>query len=604
MQTETRSIHTFQEGEIFDSRYRLVKRAGSGGFADVWKAEDTLRKNKVVALKIYTRLDEEGIKAMSEEYNETEDIQNPNLLTGNHFAAVGNIPYMEMRYCDGGSLASRVGNMDNDELRHMLRDVCTGLSYLHAEGMVHQDIKPENILFDTKHNTYLLADFGISSKTRTRLSKSAKFSDRVYSRTSEYAPPEKFSGNMVGIEPDTKGDIFSLGMTLFELATGILPFTPPMATGREMLYSQGRLQLDYSQIQDPQLRRIVEQCTKYRKEERLTAERVLALLNEPLEEPQPRQESVRKTDNTGNTSNAKRPTERIKMNGEPKLETPRLPKPPTPSPNRFWLYTGIAVAAAILLAVMLVTLLGHRSESGTLADLVDEYNTGVVETTDSQTFTVGGVDFTMVYVPGGSYTMGCTSEQGSDCYDYERPAHSVTVNGFYMGQTEVTQALWKAVMGSNPSNWKGDSLPVERVSYDDITDFLGKLNRMTGQSFRLPTEEEWEYAARGGNSSRGYKYSGGDNIGSVAWYDGNSGSRTHPVAQKQPNELGLYDMVGNVWEWCSSCWRSDYNSSANCSRRVLRGGGCYSDARRCRVSYRGSNGPSIHDGGFRLALSR
>ena len=323
------------------------------------------------------------------------------------------------------------------------------------------------------------------------------------------------------------------------------------------------------------------------------------------------------------------------MNGEPKLETPRLPKPPTPSPNRFWLYTGIAVAAAILLAVMLVTLLGHRSESGTLADLVDEYNTGVVETTDSQTFTVGGVDFTMVYVPGGSYTMGCTSEQGSDCYDYERPAHSVTVNGFYMGQTEVTQALWKAVMGSNPSNWKGDSLPVERVSYDDITDFLGKLNRMTGQSFRLPTEEEWEYAARGGNSSRGYKYSGGNDLDEVAWCKSNNAvprdrkltkaelkkdkgerEKNHPVKQKKPNELGLYDMSGNVWEWCLDDYRVDSSTAkaeftrsskdAGDTFRVIRGGSWYTDDAACTVTVRSQMSPGGRAFylGFRVALVR
>lgn len=284
MDTESFTIHSFKEGDLFDDRYRLVELAGSGGFADVWKAEDTLRSNRVMALKLYTRLDEEGIKEMSEEYDETEYIQHPNLLTGNHFATVGNIPYLEMRYCDGGSMVRKVGRMSNEELRHMLCDIVKGLAYLHKEGIVHQDIKPDNILYDSKHDTYLLADFGISSKTRTRLSKSAKFSDRVYSRTSEYAPPEKFSGNMVDAEPDIKGDIFSLGMTLFELSTGMLPFTPPMATGREMLYSQGRLQLDYGKIQDAHFRDIVELCTKYRKEERPTAERLSVMLIESKKE--------------------------------------------------------------------------------------------------------------------------------------------------------------------------------------------------------------------------------------------------------------------------------------------------------------------------------
>lgn len=281
MESDTRAIYTFREGDMFDNRYRLVRRVGSGGFADVWQAEDTLRRNKIVALKIYTRLDEEGIKEMSDQYNETEEIKHPNLLTGKHFGAVGNIPYLEMRYCAGGSLAQRVGSMSHSELHHMLREICSGLAYLHNEGIVHQDIKPDNILFDTDTgcNRFLLADFGISSKIRTRLSKSVNKANMSLSMTEAYAPPEKFSGNLSDIEPDTKGDIFSLGMTLYELVVGQLPFTPPMATGREMLYSQGRLRLDCSKIADKRLRTIVQRCTQYRKKDRPTAKEILFMLD-------------------------------------------------------------------------------------------------------------------------------------------------------------------------------------------------------------------------------------------------------------------------------------------------------------------------------------
>ena len=228
-------------------------------------------------------------------------------------------------------------------------------------------------------------------------------------------------------------------------------------------------------------------------------------------------------------------------------------------------------------------------------------------------FTCDGAEYRykMVYVSGGTFTMGCTSEQGSDCYDLEKPAHSVTVSGFYMGQTEVTQALWKAVMGNNPSYWKGNTLPLENVSYNDVKEFIGKLNNLTGETFRMPTEAEWEYAARGGNSSRGYKYSGSNDIGSVVWYDGNSGSKTHPVAQKQANELGLYDMAGNVWEWCND-WYGSYSSDSqnnpkgpsSGSYRVLRGGCWDGRARYCRVSYRGYSVPSVRDSGIGFRLAR
>lgn len=235
-------------------------------------------------------------------------------------------------------------------------------------------------------------------------------------------------------------------------------------------------------------------------------------------------------------------------------------------------------------------------------------------TTASQnrTFTVNGVKFTMVYVEGGSFVMGATSEQGSDAYSNEKPAHRVTVSSYYMGQTEVTQALWQAVMGTNPSKFKGTTNPVENVSWNDCQTFIRKLNSLTGKTFRLPTEAEWEFAARGGKKSKAYKYSGGNNPGNVAWYDDNSGDKTHPVATKQANELGIYDMSGNVREWCQDWCSDNYSSSAQTdpigpnsgSPREYRGGSWFSDARECRVSDRGCITPDYRgsDVGLRLVL--
>jgi formylglycine-generating enzyme required for sulfatase activity len=220
-----------------------------------------------------------------------------------------------------------------------------------------------------------------------------------------------------------------------------------------------------------------------------------------------------------------------------------------------------------------------------------------------------------VPVSGGTFTMGCTAEQGNECESDEKPAHSVTVNDFSIGKVEVTQGLWTAVMGSNPSNFEGDSnLPVESVSWNAVQEFIQKLNTMTGKKYRLPTEAEWEYAARGGKSGKGYKYSGGNNIDEVAWYDGNSSSKTHPVGTKQANELGIYDMTGNVWEWVSDWYGENYYSSspgsnptgpASGSHRVLRGGSWPDDAGYCRVSIRSYNNPGIRYSnlGFRLAVS-
>ena len=224
-----------------------------------------------------------------------------------------------------------------------------------------------------------------------------------------------------------------------------------------------------------------------------------------------------------------------------------------------------------------------------------------------------GISIEMVKVEAGTFMMGATSEM-KDPYDDQKPVHQVTLtNDYYMGKYEVPQALWEAVMGSNPSYFKGDNLPVEKVSWNDCQEFISKLNSLTGRKFRLPTEAEWEYAARGGKKSRGYQYSGNSNITDVAWYDGNSGSKTHPVGTKQANELGIYDMSGNVYEWCSD-WYGSYSSSSQTnptgadsgsSRVLYRGGSWLGSARYCRLSYRGRITPvnRLINLGLRLALS-
>ena len=231
---------------------------------------------------------------------------------------------------------------------------------------------------------------------------------------------------------------------------------------------------------------------------------------------------------------------------------------------------------------------------------------------NEQTFMVKGVEFKMIKVEGGTFSMGATSEQSSDAFDKEKPVHSVTLSDYHIGETEVTQELWEAVMGSNPSWVKvNNQRPVEMVSWNDCQEFIKELNRLTGKNFRLPTEAEWEYAARGGKYSRGYKYSGSNNADEVAWYNGNSGSKTRPVKTKKANELGLYDMSGNVYEWCNDrCGDYQRYSQTNPTGlsegeyRVLRGGGwCYFDM-GVRVSRRDYLTPGYRHIiiGLRLAL--
>ncbi|MBQ0128400.1 MAG: SUMF1/EgtB/PvdO family nonheme iron enzyme [bacterium] len=299
--------------------------------------------------------------------------------------------------------------------------------------------------------------------------------------------------------------------------------------------------------------------------------------------------------------------------------------PPIPSPaKRLSKRIAFGLLALVAVAVILPVIInhcGHEQEG-------DQFT--------SEVFKVNGVSFTMNKVEGGSFMMGAAADD-SDAKDWEKPRHRVTLDGYYIGETEVTQELWEAVMNDNPSQFKGKQNPVEQVSYDDCLTFVQKLNDKTGKKFRLPTEAEWEFAARGGIHSKQYKYAGSDNIDDVAWYWRNSGDdyigwdycndslnsleknhhcQTHPVKRKQPNELGLYDMTGNVIEWCSD-WYERYSgeemynpcgpdsNSIDKPMKVRRGGYYLQSAGSSRNTYRMYVSPKgRHEWlGFRLALS-
>ncbi|MEM7373428.1 MAG: formylglycine-generating enzyme family protein [Bacteroidota bacterium] len=248
-----------------------------------------------------------------------------------------------------------------------------------------------------------------------------------------------------------------------------------------------------------------------------------------------------------------------------------------------------------------------------------------------------GLSFEMILVEGGHFMMG---GEGEDALDSETPVHSVSVPSFYLGRYLCTQALWQTIMGKNPSRFPGEERPVETVSWKDTQAFIARLNRLTGQAYRLPTEAEWEFAARGGIHSEGYLYAGSDKLREVGWYKENATENTKAVGLLLPNELGLYDMSGNIFEWCADDWHETYRgapsdgtawidgelteeqnkgwlaalkgrpatrpmSSSRGSHRILRGGGWGFDAPYCRVSYRSHDRPEggDYDIGFRLALS-
>ena len=271
----------------------------------------------------------------------------------------------------------------------------------------------------------------------------------------------------------------------------------------------------------------------------------------------------------------------------------------------------------IFKTVFLFATMGLFFSACSVVEEVVIQNETVAET--YETFTVDSVSFNMVFVKGGTFTMGATGEQSSEARENEKPSHQVTLSDFYIGETEVTQELYQTITGKNYSTFKGKKYPATNLRYKDVQAFIEKLNQKTGQNFRLPTEAEWEYAARGGNKSKGYKYSGSDDLYEVAWCEGIAGKKAHAVKTKKANELGIYDMSGNVFEWCSD-WFGNYSPDSQTNpqgpakgfERVMRGGYySYLSAYEnmfidYRVSARYKNCQSCEHGflGFRLVLTK
>ncbi|HNW90511.1 MAG TPA: SUMF1/EgtB/PvdO family nonheme iron enzyme [Bacteroidales bacterium] len=651
---------------LFANRYKLLEKLGSGGYSEVWLAEDTDSNGIKVALKIYapgSGLDSDGLKIFASEYSLVFNLNHPNLRKPMHYDKWEGMPYIIMQYLKNGNCLKLCGNMNENELALFMQQAASAVAYLHEQEppIIHRDIKPDNFLIDDK-GKYLLTDFGISSRIRRTLTKS--MGDRSQSSgTTPYMAPENFSPKLDERAPTKANDIFSLGVTFFELLTTDFPYGNlggmAAATGVECAglpdgYSSGlRNIINACLNKNPALRPTAEQlyeaATAYLKTKQWPAITITAIKPEPAQ-PEAEKTKARKT--------AEIPVDKLPKPGnykkddsggtiKPPFADSGIDNVPPAKHKRPWLLWLIILAVLAVLGIVIGIIVSNSGPSAeeiaakeklkadsiaAVAATVDSLkavatadsiaaainNTGKVGSETQTSTTTSGTGFTfdypLVWVAGGTDTMGCTGEQGSDCYDDEKPSHSITVGSFNIGKYEVTQAQWKSVMGSNPSSFKGcDNCPVENVSWNDVQEFIKKLNSLTGKKYRLPKEAEWEFAARGGastGSATANKYSGSDNVGSVAWYSDNSGSKTHPVGQKSPNELGIYDMSGNVWEWCSD-WYKGYPGSSGVSDytnsfRVLRGGGWYNSARYCRVSNRSYGSPVSRDyisNGFRLVLS-
>ena len=613
-------------------KYRIVRSLGQGGFGITYLAIQSGLERKVAVKEFFMKdfcwrdsatrqvmLSTEGHRELVSRYHakflkearRTAQFVHPHIVRIIDVFQENYTAYYVMEFAGRGSLQDKVereGALPEAEATRYILQVASALDYVHRQKVNHLDVKPGNIMLNDQDEAVLI-DFGLAKQYEASTGGQTSTTPIGYSHG--YAPSEQYrDGGVSKFSPET--DIYSLGATFFFLLTGQ---RPPSAS--DVIEDGVPVDVLKSKRVSPSAIAAISQAMKERRKDRYGQVRdfMEALRGEvpsvsPVSQPVSRVATKRVAqDNDDTLLNDEGKRRRVEREAKPKEKQQKVKYGTMPSKVPTKIYIGLAVALVELFVVLLG--LSKRSGSETASSFTDTLAVQPNVVYANGVLTVDDVTYKMVKVEGGTFTMGATPEM-SEPYDDEKPTHQVTLSSYSIGETEVTQALWQAVMGSNPSEFKGENLPVEQVSWDDCQEFIRKLNTLTSQRFRLPTEAEWEFAARGGNRSNHTQYSGSSSLDEVAWYDGIRGGKTHPVKTKKANELGIYDMTGNVWEWCQD-WFGDYSSSSQSnpegpssgSFRVFRGGSWINEPRICRSSSRDCGTPGGRDGrlGLRLALS-
>ena len=602
-------------------------RIGGGGFGTVYKAYDNVlhREVAIKVSEVKTTTDGKKTFSLKDEFEALDRVpKHPNIANYEEFYSYempnGIFDYAVMQYYPDGNLSNAIKQGLTDEQKEDVAiQLLEGIDFLHKHKVVHRDLKPGNILI-VKHGGKvipLITDFGLSKAAG--VVDGSVFSNSFGAGTPRYSSPEQLQGTPLRLNTD----LWSYGAILYELFTGTQLFTAGSGAANT---AQADMEI-YNKIVNSNVQCLGKMPEKWCK----VAERCLVV------------------DATKRAKDAAELFSFIK--GDVSDDNETLVESGSPKELRGFLASYLEKDSAKRPALREYDILQKDSSEDTISVNDVPYAMppepteckAISETKKKMTITVNGVSFDMIKVEGGTFWMGAhckkirksifhsepdtsTPNFDNQAHDIESPVHKVSLSSYYIGETQVTQELWHAVMGYNPSHFKGvqswgkglyaqtviNSIkqPVDDVSYDDIVNkFIPKLNNMTGKVFRLPTEAEWEFAARGGNESNGFKYAGSNRIEDVAWYNCKN---PHPVRQLRDNELGIYDMSGNVAEWCLD-WYEKYGSGSqsnpqgppNGSYRVIRGGSWLDRARLCRVSDRSWNAPNERSftTGFRLAIS-
>ena len=652
--------------------YTLIRKLGEGGMAEVWYAENRIKKPAAIKiLKDELVKMKEVVGRFENEATVMVQLNHPNIRQVYDFAMIDDCPCIIMEYLEGADLSQRLKSgerFSNNQLIEWWNQIAEALNYTHSKNVVHRDIKPSNI-FITRQGQLKLLDFGI-----------AKIKDSITitqtgSRmgTLMYMSPEQIKDSK---HLDYRTDIYSLAVTFYNLLTGLSPYDSTSSSDFEIQTKIVTEQLNLSKLPADWSRFLIgylhKEATK-----RLPLG-PFSVSKKPVNEPPAPDDSGKTVIYPQNQPPPSPPILPVQSKSNrslylivalvavgilaaifwPKNQTP-IPLPVTPpnetvsqiDPNIAKEEEKKRIADAVSAAEKLAATKLAAREKAILDSLASLNKPKPIIQTEQQiesfstfTETVNGVNIKMIAIKGGTFPMG-SNDGGAD----EKPVHNVTVSDFYMGETEVTLTQFKAFIDAtsyqtdadknggsylwNGSEWKLTSgvnwrcdvagsvrssseynHPVIHVSWNDALAYCEWLKQKTGKTYRLPTEAEWEYAAGGGENNR-TKFSGTDSesqLNQYAWTRDNSDGKTHSVKTRLPNQLRLYDMSGNVWEWCSDWYGDNYyaNSPQNNpkgtstgSSRVLRGGSWNDDDYRFRAAYRYYDHPGARDDslGFRCA---
>lgn len=561
-------MHLKTGSTLQGGKYRIIKSLGQGGFGITYLAEQVMMERKVCIkeffLKEYCNRDSdastvslgtENNRSLMEKYQEKflkearmiARMDHPNIIHIHDVFAENNTAYYVMDYIEGqclNDIAKAKGPLPEAEAIGYIYPIGEGLAYVHSKQIMHLDVKPGNIMVRVSDNRPVLIDFGLSKQ----YSESGEQTSATPAGVSPgYAPLEQYqTGGVSMFSPQT--DIYSLGATLYRLLAGKVP---PQASE---VMNDGLPPLPSTVSESTG--NAIEKAMRFRRVDRpSTMDAFLALLQ-------------------NDASSVSRST-----------TSPVMESCPHQEDDCTVLFGGASAQSEVI---------GSQSDN-----IVDDSKKGDIQVAQM---------LETVALPGGLFEMGAKSWLlSSSSSPDETPQHKVKLSPFSITKHLVTQNLWESVMGSNPSLNIDPSNPVENVSWDEVQEFIKRLNQKTGDFYRLPTEAEWEYAARGG-SDKNYKFAGSSDVNTVAWNADNSGKTTHPVGQKKPNDFGLFDMSGNVWEWCQDGYEKYKNQlesnpcHINENNKVVRGGSCRSEVWKCRVSARASAPHDFKSGfyGFRL----